>query len=176
VSAHVALLRGINVGGARKLPMKELVALFERAGCADVRTYIQSGNVVFDAKTSAAKGLAKKVSALIRADYDYDVPVLVRTARELRSAAEACPFECVDPKALYIGFMEKKPTKAQLEALDPERSPGDEVAVSGRELFVRYKVGQSKTKLTHAYLERTLGPNTMRNWRTVEKLLDLSGA
>jgi len=86
---HVALMRGINVGGKNKLPMKELRALFEAAGCDAVRTYVQSGNVVFRADAGSVDRLATEVTDRIAANFGYRIPGVLRSAAELRSAAGA---------------------------------------------------------------------------------------
>src|SRR5215470_19006384 len=88
----VALLRGINLGSAHRLAMKDLVALFEKAGCADVRTYIQSGNLVFCAPASVAKGLAEEIGASIERGFGMRVPVVLRTADELHAVVRENPF------------------------------------------------------------------------------------
>ncbi|MCB9651619.1 MAG: DUF1697 domain-containing protein [Deltaproteobacteria bacterium] len=89
---YVALMRGINVGGKNKLPMKDLVAIFEAAGCAEVKTYIQSGNVVFSAPAKVAKGLAEAVPEAISAQFGLRVPVVLRSAADYLAAVEANPF------------------------------------------------------------------------------------
>ena len=89
---NIALLRGINVGGKNKLPMKELAALFVDAGCEDVRTYIQSGNVVFRTRSADAGEISSIISASILDRFGYRVPVIVRTAGELEGIAQGNPF------------------------------------------------------------------------------------
>src|SRR5581483_3195326 len=89
---YVALLRGINVGGKNLLPMKELAAMFERAGCSEVRTYIQSGNVVFAASASVVKTLAEKIGAQIEKQFGFRAPVVLRSADELRAAIRDNPY------------------------------------------------------------------------------------
>lgn len=173
---HVALLRGINVGGKNKLPMKELAAMFEDAGCRDVRTYIQSGNVVFRASGAIAARAARSVRAAVAKRIGNEVPVILRTAAELRQAARKNPFAAkgADLQPLHVAFLEDKPSAAQVKALDPDRSPPDELAFHGREVYLRLPNGVARTKITNAYLDRTLATSsTVRNWRTVQKLLEM---
>ena len=92
MSTWIAILRGINVSGARKLPMKELRELFEQLKCSKVRTYIQSGNVVFESAKLDEAGFAKKVEAAILKKYDYEVPVLVRALGEMKRIASTNPY------------------------------------------------------------------------------------
>lgn len=173
---YVALLRGINVGGKNRLPMTELAAIFERLGAAHVRTYIQSGNVLFEASARTAAGLPSAVAAAIEERYGYRVPVVLRSASELARALEANPFlqRGVAPEALHVAFLAAEPTTGQLAALDPARSAPDAFEVHGREIYLHLPNGGARSKLTNDYFDRTLGTvSTIRNWRTVDALAAL---
>jgi uncharacterized protein (DUF1697 family) len=171
----VALLRGINVGGKNMLPMKDLAALFVTSGCADVTTYIQSGNVVCKVPATGVAGLAAGVEAAIRKRFSLEVPIVLRTSAEVAEVAQANPFASADEDQLYVAFLKDRPTAKAIAALDPQRSPPDEFAVVGREVYLRLPNGAGRTKITNAYLDRTLGTvSTARNWRTVRKLVELS--
>jgi len=177
VSAHVALLRGINLGGKNKLPMRELAAMFDDAGCGEVRTYIQSGNVVFDATARVAKTIPVAVAAAIRARFKLEVPVLVRTAAEMEAVVRDNPFLArgADVDTLHVMFLAGEPSAAQVAALDPARSPGDSFEVRGREVYLALPNGVARSKLTNAWFDSKLGTiSTGRNWRTVQKLLELT--
>lgn len=179
MGVHVALLRGVNVGGKNKLPMKDLAAIFRAAECDDVRTYIQSGNVLFSASKALARRVPSAVAEAIEADFGFAVPVVLRTADELRSVAADNPFlqDGADPAALHVAFLAKKPTAAKAASLDPERSPPDEFAVRGKDIYLHCPNGVARTKLTNAYFDAKLGTtSTVRNWRTVLKLIELAGA
>ena len=129
-SVHVALLRAINVGGRNKLPMAELRALFEDAGCADVRTYIQSGNVVLRASAALARRLPERMAAAIEAELGFRPPIVMRSGAELRAVTAGNPFPDVeDPKLLHVAFLREVPAKGL--RLDPARSPGDRFALRG---------------------------------------------
>jgi uncharacterized protein (DUF1697 family) len=176
-SVHVALLRGINLGARNKLPMRNLVGMFQDAGCDDVRSYIRSGNVVYRAKAP----LARRIPALLRDElerrFGYDVPVVGRTAAEFRKCASAHPFakRGVDPQVLLVAFLAERPSAAALRALDPDRSPGDEFRVRGREIYLYTPGGFARTKLSNAWFESRLSAtSTIRNWRTVQKLVELT--
>ncbi len=174
---YIALLRGINVGGHRKLPMKKLVAIFERHGCESVATYIQSGNVVFEAKAPLAKRIAGLVRDSIEKDFGYEVPIVMRSAAELKKALAANPFAAKEKneKLLHVAFLSAKPTAKAAAALDPDRFAPDRFALVGREVHLHLPRGVGKTKIDNAYLERTLGvSSTMRNWRTCQKLLEMA--
>ena len=172
-SKHIALLRGINVGGKNKLPMAKLVALFEKLGCEDVHTYIQSGNVAFAANAALAKTLPAQVSARLMKDLGLQVPVQLRSARELSKALRAHPFAAtVEDSSLHVMFLADLPTATRLKKLDPDRSPGDRFSVVGREVYLCCPNGIARTKLTNAYFDAALDTvATIRNWRTATKLL-----
>jgi uncharacterized protein (DUF1697 family) len=175
---YAALLRGINVGGNNKLPMKDLAAMFTAAGCRDVSTYIQSGNVVFSAGAALVATLPATMSESIFARFGFRVPVVVRSARELAGALAANPFLAsgVGPDALHVAFLADLPSAAQLVSLDPQRSPGDAFAVLGREVYLHLPNGVARSKLTNAWLDaRLLTTSTVRNWRTVQKLVEMTG-
>jgi uncharacterized protein (DUF1697 family) len=176
-TTFVALLRGINVGGKNKLPMKDLVALFERAGARDVQHYIQSGNVVF----AAAEGdrIAESVRRGIERDHGLKVPLVLRTAAEMRSVLRTNPFldaPDADPKPLHVAFLADKPAKERASLLDPQRSVPDAFVLRGRDLYLRLPNGVARSKLTNAYFDTTLRTtSTVRNWATVERLAEMAG-
>lgn len=169
---HVALLRAINVGGKNRVPMSDLVRMFEAAGARAVRTYIQSGNVVFEAAASAAPRIATVVREAIASELGHHVPLVLRTAAELHEAATKNPlFAAGDEERLYVGFLAEAPTKAAVAALDPARSPPDRFVVRGREVYLHLPNGAGKTKITVDWLDAKLGTvTTVRNWRTVTTL------
>ena len=169
-----ALLRGVNVGG-RPLPMAQLAELFGTLGLEGVRTYIQSGNVVFAGRPSAA--LPRRLEQAIEDRFGLQTRVLVRTHAELAAAAAANPFPdaAANPTRLHVVFLEAAPARKALGALDADRSPGDSFAVAGREIFLSLPNGFGRSKLTLDYFERKLGvAGTARNWNTLLKLIELT--
>lgn len=178
MTTHVALLRGINVGGKHPLPMKELVAIFTEAGCTEVTTYIQSGNVVFRAPAELARRLPEVAACRIRERFGFGVPVVLRTRAELAAVVRANPFlePGADTGPLHVMFLADEPSPDAVARLDPQRSPGDSFAVRGREVYLHCPAGVARTRLTNGYFDTTLGTtSTSRNWRTVLKLLELAG-
>jgi uncharacterized protein (DUF1697 family) len=173
LATHVALLRGINVGGKNRLPMADLNKICAAAGCEDVRTYIQSGNVLFNADAGCAKRMPKLVESAINKRFGFSSPVIVRTAADMTRITKANPFPHADENALYVGFLADKPTARRIAELDPDRSPGDEFRVIGREIYLNLAAnGASRTKLTTAYFDSKLQTvSTFRNWRTTVALL-----
>jgi uncharacterized protein (DUF1697 family) len=175
-ATHVVLLRGVNVGGKNMLPMKELVALLQAAGGEGVRTYIQSGNAVLKASAAVARRLPADLEGRIEARLGLNVPVILRTAQELRRVAGRHPFAegAVEPRLLYVAFLADAPKASAVKALDPLRSPLDRFVVRGREVYLAFPNGSARSRLTTDYLDRTLGTtSTWRNWRTVQELAAL---
>lgn len=175
---HVALLRGINVGGKNMLPMKDLAAIFEYAGCREVRTYIQSGNVVFSAPGAVVKKLPGVVSEAIAKKFGHKVPVILRSHAQLAAVIRENPFlpTGAAEKLLYIAFLADTPGAEAVKKLDPERSPPDRFAVIGQEVHMHLLTGAAKTKLTNAWMDSKLATiSTARNWATVVKLHELTG-
>jgi uncharacterized protein (DUF1697 family) len=179
MTSYVALLRGVNVGGKNLLPMKQLAGLFEQAGCASVRTYIQSGNVLFRAREQQAAKVPSLVSEAIAAQFGHRPPVLLRSSEELAQTVRANPFLPAGEyeKFLHVMFLESHPEAVRIASLDPDRSPPDTFVVRGREIYLRCPNGAGGTKLTNAWFDSRLATiSTGRNWRTVLKLLELAQA
>lgn len=160
-ATFIALIRGINVGGHKKLSMADLKAACESLGYTGVRTLLNSGNVIF---TAARKPDAADLENAI----GIDVRVILRTPAELQQAIEKNPLQG-EPNRLMLMFLERAPAK-KLEWAGPEQTH-----LHGRHLYLYYPAGQATTKLTNALIERQLGvAGTTRNWNTVTKLLALT--
>jgi uncharacterized protein (DUF1697 family) len=176
LTTYLAMLRGINVGGRNKVPMKDLRTLFERLGHEDIRTYLQSGNVVFEARSAAPKKLAGEIEGAITKGFGLEVSVLMRTRRELQQIARGNPFPTQDanPSSLHVAFLAERASSNAVRALDPDRSPPDRFEVKGREIYLWFPNGSARSKLTIDYFERKLATRaTARNWNTVTKVLEL---
>jgi uncharacterized protein (DUF1697 family) len=167
MATRIALLRGVNVGG-RKLPMADLREAFEELGHENVRTYIQSGNVVFDAKGSGAR-IRTALERTIDKTFGLDVTVLLRTPAELAKVVSRNPYGA----DAYVTFLDAVPDRKHVAALDPTRFAPDEFRVIGREVFMRCPNGYGRTKINNTFFEKKLATRaTTRNWRTVETLLE----
>lgn len=177
MSRYVALLRGVNVAGKNLLPMKELAALFVAAGCTGVKTYIQSGNVVFAATPKIAERIPKVIAQRIAEQFGLQVPVVVRSAEEWAAAIRNNPFlpgESED--ALHVYFLADPPHPDHVDKLDANRSHPDRFTLSNREVYLHLPNGMGRTKLTNAYFDSKLKTvSTARNWRTVLKLHEMLG-
>jgi uncharacterized protein (DUF1697 family) len=167
---NLALLRGINVGGKAKLPMRDLVAIFAACGATNIRTYIQSGNVLFESAQPAKVTAA--VTRQIATRFGYPGLIVLRSADELRLAFAVNPFDDASPEALHVYFLADAPKETAIHALDPNRSPGDRFAVLGREIYLHLPNGMARTKLTNAWFDTKLKTvSTARNWTTVGRLV-----
>jgi uncharacterized protein (DUF1697 family) len=173
---YLALLRGINVGGKNKLSMKDLIGVFAEIGCVHVKSYIQSGNVIFDAAPGVAARVPGVVAARIAERFGYRTPVVLRTAEEIEAVIAHNPFlaaGCAEDE-LHVYFLADRPEPPRVHQLDPDRSPPDRFDVQGREVYLRLPNGMARTRFTNAYFDSKLATlSTGRNWRTVTKLLEL---
>lgn len=173
---YIALLRGINVGGSGKLPMKELLAILESLGCREVRTYIQSGNAVFAHQDAAASKLTAALSAAIKKKHGFAPHVLILERMALERVVDGNPFSAAaaDPKTLHVFFLDAKPAKAKLDLLAELQSPTEQWKLRGTTFYLFAPDGIGRSKLA-ASVERKLGVTaTARNWRTVCTLLELA--
>ena len=142
-----------------------------------MRTYIQSGNVLFSADDACARRMPRFVEEQIERRFGFRPPVILRTAREIKRLIDANPFvrNVAAANALYVAFLSSKPTAAQIASLDANRSPGDSFIVVGREIFMNLAAnGAARTKLTTAYFDAKLDTvSTVRNWRTTLTILEM---
>ena len=168
--AYAALLRAVNVGGTGKLAMSDLARLCEREGLCDVKTYIQSGNVVFTSpkKEAAVKAALEK---MLERHMGKPVAVMVRTVDELEAVVAANPFPEALPNRLLITFFDEPLTKAVLGGV--EAPGGERLAIKGRELFIHYPDGMGSSKLKVPMLRKA---GTGRNLNTVVKLASMTRA
>ncbi len=173
-ATYVALLRGVNVGGKNKLPMKDLCEIFTSAGCSEVRNYIQSGNVVFRAGVAVARKVPELVGREIERRFGFQARMVLRTAAQMREVVEKNPFLDRGEELLSVMFLADVPGAEAVAWLDPERSPSDSFVVQGDVVFLHTPTGMANTKLTNAYFDSRLKTfSTGRNWRTVLKLLEM---
>ncbi len=174
---HVALLRGINVGGKNALAMSALTKLFTDEGCANVSTFIQSGNVIFDAPGRHVSPACARIEQRIEKELGLRVPIVNRSAAALAAVAARNPFLKAgqDSDALHVLFLKDAPAARLGRALDPARSPGDQFALVGSEVYLCCPNGVARTRLTNGYFDKALATiSTGRNWRTVLKLIALA--
>ena len=163
---HVAFLRGINVGGNNMLPMTDLVEMFAAAKCGEVRSHIQSGNVIFEATPKIAARLPEIISAQIEKGFGHRIPVVLRGGQQLRQIVAKNPFlkAGTAPETLHVMFLADTPSPDKIIGLDPNRSPPGQFAVCDQEIYLMLPTGVAKTKLTNAYFDSKLTTtSTQRN-------------
>jgi uncharacterized protein (DUF1697 family) len=178
LESYVALLRAVNLGAHNKVSMPALRALVEALGFEDVRTYVQSGNVVFKGAARDHGEVGRTIEDELERRLGLRVAVLLRGGGELAEILAGNPFVSggTEPARLHVTFLSDVPDPVRVLALDPGRSPPDELRVAGREVYLHCPDGYGRSKLTNAYIERALGvAATTRNWNTVTKLAELAG-
>jgi uncharacterized protein (DUF1697 family) len=177
MTSWVALLRAVNVAGRNRVPMRELEAAVSGLGHRDVATYLQSGNVVFRARSGNEEAVRNGLERGLEEAFGREIVALVRSSPDLAQIVSRAPWagEELDHRTVHVAFLAAVPGPDRIPGLDPDRSPPDTVAVDGRQAYLRYPGGSGRTKLTLDYLERTLGvQGTARNWRTVTALAELA--
>ena len=177
MTTYIALLRGINVGGHRLIKMADLKAMFVALGFGGAQTYIQSGNVVFDAD-EAEQPLRERIEQQIAATFGFPVVVALRTHDELARVIMACPFAqdtLAEGERLYVALLAETPASVGIERMLASKIEPDEFRVLGREVYLLYRQNMRETQLTNNLLESRLGvPATTRNWRTLTTLAAMS--
>jgi uncharacterized protein (DUF1697 family) len=172
---HVSLLRGINVGGHNLIPMARLRSIYDSIGCEDVTTYLQSGNVVYR-RARAPERVAAEVEAAIGEAFGYKIRVLDRTHASLDKIVASDPFPKADPARRLVLFLEAAPAPATAKEFGVVSSGRDEAILIGKEFHLHCPDGLGTTKLVGILSDKRLGvAATGRNWRTVTRLLELSG-
>ena len=178
VETHIALFRGINVGGRNLLPMRELVERLQTIGLRDVSTYIQSGNVVFRSREDDTVDLADRIGSVIHKSHGFTPEVMILTLDQLEDALASNPYPQAEhePKSLHLFFLATIPDDTNLEFLESIKRDSEDFELRGRVFYLHAPDGIGRSKLA-AGVERTLGvPVTARNWRSAQKILDMARA
>ena len=176
MKTYIALLRGINIVGNNRLPMKDLKLLLEQHGCVDVQTYIQSGNAILRSAIDDPARLAARVAAAVSRTHGFEPRVLLLTRSALVRAATANPFpEAADnPNALHLFFLAERPRQPDLKSMEALRVKTERFALKGKVLYLHSPDGFGASRLA-ARAERLLGVDaTARNWRTVTTVLQMA--
>jgi uncharacterized protein (DUF1697 family) len=180
VTVHVALLRGINVGGHKNVSMADLRDLLTQLGFADTRSLLQSGNLVFRSDGRTGPRLERLLEDEARKRLALQTVFFVRTAREWKAVVTRNPFRAEaerDPSHLVVMFLKDAPEARDVTALQATISGREAIRVDGRHAYIVYPDGIGHSRLTHALIEKRLGTRgTGRNWNTVRKLGALAQA
>ncbi len=178
MSTFVSMLRGINVGGQKRLRMENLREIYEGLGFKNVRTYVQSGNVVFESGEHDPSALVSRIEAQIQQACGFTTEVFIRQSSELQTILEGNPFIAErneDPSKLHVTFFYRAPSEIVPSKLTPPDSIADELALTEMAVYLFCPNGYGKTKLSNSFFERKLGiPVTTRNWNTVNALYKMA--
>ncbi|WP_063796117.1 DUF1697 domain-containing protein [Peterkaempfera griseoplana] len=174
MTRYVALLRGINLGTRNRVAMADLRDLLGGLGYEDVRTHLQSGNAVFAAPGRTDREIAAAVEQGIAARLGLTVPVVVRTAAELRAVVDGNPMDVPDPAKFLVSFLAADPGPVLPAGLDPAAYAPEEMRLVGRHIYLNLPDGVRNAKLPLLLERRLAVPATTRNWSTVVRLLALA--
>ena len=179
MNIYISFLRGINVGGHAKIKMKDLAELYESLGFKNVRTYLQSGNAVFESNSESDK-ISKKIETGIQKQFDLSVKVMIRTPEEIKRIIKNNPFlkrKAIDIERLHVVFLSEKPEPALIKDLKVNKKESEEFIISGSEIYLYFPEGMGTAKLQPGILEKKLNvAATARNWNTVNALAEMSNS
>ncbi|MFD7244815.1 DUF1697 domain-containing protein [Streptomyces massasporeus] len=180
-TTYAALLRGINVGGSRKVPMADLRTLLADLGLDDVRTYLQSGQAVFASGHGDEESLAGEIARAVEKRFGFGVDVIVRDHAYLRAIADACPFPAADleAKQLHVTYFSAPVTPDRFAEIGQEAYLPEEFRLGDRVLYLYAPNGLGRSKLAEHLSKPRITKGviaTTRNWNTVVKLVEMTGA
>ena len=173
---YVAFLRGINVGGKNKIKMETLRETFAAQGFENVKSYINSGNVIFEARKTDDKKLAAKIEKAIEKEFSFSIKVMVRAIDEIKEIIKNNPFDgqFENDKDLHVFFLDEEMPDEKREMLLSNNNENEMFAVRGREVFCLLRVSVLDSLMGKDYIAKKLKiPSTARNWRTVNKILEI---
>ena len=176
MNTFIALFRGINVGGKNILPMKELASVLEGMGLSKVQTYIQSGNVVFQSRTTNEKELSHAIETVIGKSHGFTPEVVILSQQELQDAIAANPFPEgeSEPKTLHLFFLASIPANPNIDRLETFRTNSEKFRLINNVFYLHAPNGMGRSKLA-ANVEKALGVTlTARNWRSVNKIMAMA--
>lgn len=178
MKTYISILRGINVSGQRLIKMDALRKLYEDLGFQDVSAYLQSGNIVFRGLDFELHSLEQKIAQQIKAEFNFEVPVIVMTIDLLKEAIDNNPFLSDPTKEhsfLHLTFLASKAEAYDKEAIESKKQGEEALLFSDKVVYLYCPHGYGRTKLTNNFLEAKLKVRaTTRNWKTVNELLKIS--
>jgi uncharacterized protein (DUF1697 family) len=178
VPVYISLLRGINIGPHNRVSMDRLKTSLTALGFKQVQTYIQSGNVIFQAAIRSSSDVSTRIEKKIIRDFGLVITVVSRTADEMAATINSNPFlegKGIDVSKLHVTFLSRVPVPSALKKLSPLACAGDEFRRSGREIYLYCPTGYGRTKLSNNALEKALSVRaTTRNWKTVNQLCGIA--
>jgi uncharacterized protein (DUF1697 family) len=178
MTTYISILRGINVSGQKLIKMDTLKKMYEKLNCDNVKTYVQSGNVIFSAKEKDTQELEKVISSQIEKEFGFDVPVIVLNVKTFETIIENNPFgkgNLKETAFLHVTFLADNPSEFDKEKIVEKKQPSEEVAFTPNAVYLYCPNGYGKTKLNNNFLENKLKVKaTTRNWKTTNELLKLA--
>lgn len=175
MSSYIVLLRGINVGGQKKIPMADLRKILTDAEFEDVKTYIQSGNVILKSRLKDSQSVSQHVSVAIKNHFGFEVEVLTKTREELQQIFDNCPFHQQQKEKSYFMMLFAEPNPELVSEISQISFPDEGFVIKPDCIYMFSNAGYGKSKLNNNFFERKLKESaTARNYNTMVKLLSLS--
>jgi uncharacterized protein (DUF1697 family) len=175
MGTYISMLRGINVGRQKAIKMDALSKMYESLGFKDVRTYIQSGNVIFQCKNTKTLELTKKIEEEIKKSFGFEIIVLIRTEKKLQETIKNNPFNKKNHDRIYVTFLSGIIDKIPIDEINKAKSASEEFLFLGSEVYLYCPDGYGRTKLSNNFFEKKLNlPATTRNWKTVNMMLKIA--
>lgn len=174
MSTYISLLRGINVSGQKSINMPALVETYKKLGLIDVKTYVQSGNVIFSSPETDPLLLARKIEQEIKNDFGHEVPVIIFDIDTLKQLINDNPFiedKNKEPSLMYVTFLSSKPGNTSNKPIEDKKQEGEEIFFTDVAVYLYCPHGYGNTKLNNNFLETKLKVTaTTRNWKTTNEL------
>ncbi len=178
MNTYIAMLRGINVSGQKKIKMADLRAHLAELAFGNIRTYIQSGNIIFEHEETSASYLEDKIKQKILEKYGFEVPVLVKLSADFEHLLSHNPFlkdPAKETKRMYVTFLAEEPQAEGLAKLQTVDYAPEEYILEGKEIYFFSPLGYGRAKMNNSFFEQKLKvAATTRNWRTINKLLEMT--
>lgn len=179
MTTYISILRGINVSGQKKILMADLRALYEKLGFKEVKSYIQSGNVIFKSQKELEEiETSKKIEEAIEKKYDFHVPVIIRSLSDMEKIIASNPFlpvESIDSKKLHVTFLGENPAEEKVTEIEQLDFVPDKFAIKDKEVYLHIPDSYGNTKLSNSFFEKKLKVTaTTRNWTTINTLCEMA--
>jgi len=174
-TTYISILRGINVSGQKKIKMEELKKLYESLGVQHVRTYIQSGNVIFESQNEDTVKHENNIKDAIKESFGFDVPILIKRKDEIENVIQNNPFADKDLSSVHVTFLSDFPDTLPLDDINHIKDVSEEFLIKGKEIYLYCPNGYGKSRLINNLFERKLKVSaTTRNWKTVNALFEIA--
>lgn len=171
---YIAFLRGINVGGNKKIQMADLKILFEKNNFKTVKTYIQSGNVIFQSNKNNTNTIAQKLEQVLQKQYGFSVSVIVKTKDEILQILEQCPFSEIQIKKSYFIFLKQSPSLERMQNASKIQFPGEHFLITPKCVYLYCENGYARAKCNTNFFEKKLETiATARNYNTLQAIIKL---